>query len=192
MRPRTAAMSLRTKIPRRRTARFWLPALAAATLLAAVAIATLLDGEAHATPPNSGWVTDKPPAVAYFESIHVRGVTDAEGENPQVKITVSEPTDVYVNHVTVAPGGNSGWHSHPGPSVVVIKTGTATVYDSDGSSCPATVYPAGTGFIDEGGGHVHLVANLGSAPLEVYAFQIIPHGDMRVISEPRPAGCPML
>ena len=192
MGPTTVAISIREGVPRRRGPRLWLQASAAAALLGAAAIATLLNGAAHATPPNSGWATDKPPAVAYFQSIFVRALTDAEGEDPQVKLTVTVPTDVYVNHVTVAPGGNSGWHSHPGPSVVVIKTGTATVYDSDGSSCPATVYQAGSGFIDPGSGHVHLVANLGSAPLEIYAFQIIPHGDMRVISEPQPANCPVL
>lgn len=182
----------RGKIPQRPAARRYLPAVASATLLVAVTVATLLDGGAHATPPNAGWVTDKPPAVAYFDSIYIRALTDSEGENPQVKITATVPTDVYVNHVTVAPGGNSGWHTHPGPSVVVIKTGTATVYDSDGSSCPATAYAAGTGFVDAGGGHVHLVANLGSTPLEIYAFQVIPHGDPRVISAPQPANCPVL
>jgi len=164
----------------------------AAALAAGLAIAALAAGAAYATPPNAGWVTDKPPAEAFFESMRVRGVTDAEGEDPKVKLTVAVPTDVYVVHNTVAPGGNSGWHTHPGPSVVVIKTGTATVYDSDGASCTATVYQAGTGFVDAGGGHVHLVANLGSATLESYAFQIIPHGEMRVISEPRPVNCPPL
>jgi len=167
-------------------------ALPVAILLAGGAIAALVVRVAQATPPNSGWVTEKPIPVAYFESILVRALTDSEGENPKVKITATEPTDVYMAHNTVAPGGNSGWHTHPGPSVVVIKTGTATVYDADGSSCPATVYPAGSGFVDAGGGHVHLVANLGTAPLETYAFQIIPHGELRVISEPRPASCPML
>ena len=160
--------------------------------LAGLAIAALAAGAVYATPPNAGWVTDKPPAEAFFESMRVRGVTDGEGEDPKVKLTVAVPADVYVVHNTAAPGGNSGWHTHPGPSVVVIKTGTATVYDSDGSSCTATVYQAGTGFVDAGGGHVHLVANLGSEPLETFAFQIIPHGELRVISEPRPVNCPPL
>jgi quercetin dioxygenase-like cupin family protein len=45
------------------------------------------------------------------------------------------PADVYVVTNTVLPGGNSGWHTHAGPSIVAVKSGTATVYDGDDPSC---------------------------------------------------------
>lgn len=171
--------------------RTWLFA-AAALLLCGGAALLGWSGAAFATPANAGFVTETPVPEAAFESIHVRALTDEEGEDPKVRITATEPTDIYVAHNTVAPGGNSGWHTHPGPSVVIIKTGTATVYDSNGRSCPATTYPAGTGFIDEGGGHVHLVQNAGTTTLETYAFQVIPAGVARRIDAPRPANCPLL
>ena len=171
-------------------ARNWLFA-AAALLLCGGAALLNWSGAAFATPATA-FVTEMPVPEAAFESIHVRALTDEEGEDPKVRITATEPTDVYVAHNTVAPGGNSGWHTHPGPSVVVIKTGTATVYDSDGRTCPATTYPAGTGFIDEGGGHVHLVQNAGTTTLETYAFQIIPAGAARRIDAPQPVNCPRI
>jgi len=171
-------------------ARNWLFA-AAALLLCGGAALLNWSGAAFATPATA-FVTEMPVPEAAFESIHVRALTDEEGEDPKVRITATEPTDVYVAHNTVAPGGNSGWHTHPGPSVVVIKTGTATVYDSDGRTCPATTYPAGTGFVDAGDGHVHLVQNAGTTTLETYAFQIIPAGAARRIDAPQPVNCPKL
>lgn len=32
--------------------------------------------------------------------------------------------------LTLAPGGTTGWHSHPGPSVVVLTSGTLTVSET--------------------------------------------------------------
>ena len=171
-------------------ARHWLFA-AAALLLCGGAALLNWSGAAHATAAVL-FATDMPVPEAYFDSIHIRALTDEEGEDPKVRITVTEPTNVFVAHNTVAPGGNSGCHTHGGPSVVVIKTGTATVYDSDGRTCPATTYPAGTGFVDAGDGHVHLVQNAGTTTLETYAFQIIPAGAARRIDAPQPVNCPKL
>jgi quercetin dioxygenase-like cupin family protein len=121
---------------------------------------------------------------SFFETIRVLGGTDKEGEDARVKIIAKDPSDVYVVTNTVAPGGYSGWHTHPGPSVVLVKTGTATVYDGDDPTCTPVRYPAGTGFIDAGGGHVHMVRNEGKEPLVTEAFQIIPAGDSRRIDIP--------
>src|SRR5262249_39178832 len=38
-------------------------------------------------------------------------------------------SDVYVTHLRIAPGGHGGWHSHPGPSIISVRAGTATFYD---------------------------------------------------------------
>src|SRR5262245_9240420 len=32
-------------------------------------------------------------------------------------------TDLVTQHLTIAPGGNTGWHSHPGPVLVTVKAG---------------------------------------------------------------------
>ncbi len=148
---------------------------------------------AGATDPTAGWHADKPPAKAYFESIRVHSRVADSDDDAFVSIRSNEPSDVYVNHVIADPLGNSGWHTHPGPSVVVVKSGTATVYEVEGTNCVQHTYPAGTGFVDAGGTHVHLVRNASATEtLELYAFQIIPTGLGRVISVVDPGLCPGL
>ncbi len=44
-------------------------------------------------------------------------------------------TDIVVVSIVVTPGGNSGWHYHPGPVLVTVKTGTITFYMGDDPSC---------------------------------------------------------
>src|SRR5262249_25066108 len=45
------------------------------------------------------------------------------------KLKVKGLSDVYVTHIKIAPGGHGGWHSHPGPSIITVKSGTAAFYD---------------------------------------------------------------
>jgi hypothetical protein len=114
---------------------------------------------------------------------------DDDDDAGAVKIKVTEPSDVYIVRNTVPPGGYSGWHTHPGPSVVSVTTGVATVYDGDDAYCLPARYPAGTGFIDAGGDHVHMVRNEGTTDLVTVAFQIIPTGTDRRIDRPAPGYC---
>ena len=166
------------------------PVLVAGLLGLALAGASQVAG---ATDPNAGWHSDKPPAKAYFERVRVHSRVTDRDDDAFVTIRSNEPSDVYVNHVVAAPLGNSGWHTHPGPSVVVVKSGTATVYEVEGTDCVQHTYPAGTGFVDGGGTHVHLVSNVSTTEtLELYAFQIIPTGLLRVISVADPGLCPGL
>ena len=73
--------------------------------------------------------------------------------NHQVRISTKGLSDVYVVSNVVSPGGYSGWHTHPGPSVVVVKSGRATLYDGDdptwqapgGKEELARLAPAGAG-----------------------------------------------
>jgi quercetin dioxygenase-like cupin family protein len=121
-----------------------------------------------------------------FDDIDVKVHTDTL----KVMIKTWGLADVYVVTNTVLPGGHSGWHTHPGPSVVSVIAGTATYYDGDDPICTRHVIPTGEGFIDQGGGHVHLVRNEGSDTLTLVAFQIIPAGAARRIGVPNPGNCP--
>ena len=46
---------------------------------------------------------------------------------------------------TITPSGTFGWHSHPGPSLVIVKSGTATFYEGnvDLVTVVVSVVPAG-------------------------------------------------
>lgn len=165
---------------------------------AVLSLAVLLNwpGVALATDPV-GFVSDS--AKASFDSLRIiygqgqkndfMGVPQPGGD-PKIRLIVQDPADYYIVTNTVDPGGYSGWHTHPGPSVVIVKMGVATAYDGDDANCTPATYPAGTGFIDPGDGHVHMVRNEGTGTLITQAFQIIPAGLSRRIDAPRPGNCP--
>ena len=108
---------------------------------------------------------------------------------PQFKIPLrdsSSPGDVVVQRFVLAPGGQSGWHLHPGPAVVTVKSGELTLDQDDvgrpvrrgGPSvdCSSATYSAGQVAV-EPAGDVHRVRNLGTTDLEFWVtFLDIPVG----------------
>jgi quercetin dioxygenase-like cupin family protein len=52
----------------------------------------------------------------------------------------SLPGDVVVQKFVLGPGGQSGWHLHPGPAVVTVKSGELTLDQED---CSSATYSAG-------------------------------------------------
>ena len=110
--------------------------------------------------------------------------------SPQVKLKTKDDSDVYVVRNTVLPGGSSGWHTHPGPSLITVVSGTATFYDGDDPTCTPEVVTAGNGVIDPGDGHVHILRNEGSVNLVTVTVQILPDGATRRIDAPSPGNCP--
>jgi len=108
-----------------------------------------------------------------------------------VKLKTKGDSDVYVVRNTVLPGGQSGWHYHPGPSMITVVQGTATFYDGDDPTCTPQVFPAGTGIIDDAvdADHVHLLRNEGVGNLVTVTMQIVPAGASRRIDAPDPGNC---
>jgi quercetin dioxygenase-like cupin family protein len=68
-----------------------------------------------------------------------------------VELKSHDNTDIAVANIDITTGGTSGWHYHPGPVLVVVKSGTITFYSSDDRDCSPKVHPAGTSFIEPGG-----------------------------------------
>ena len=74
-----------------------------------------------------------------------------------IKIKTKDAVDVATLQVTFARGGGSaGWHTHPGPVFVVIKSGEISVWNED---CEKTVYGAGETFFEAGPKESMLVKN---------------------------------
>ena len=110
----------------------------------------------------------------------------------QARIKTKGTSHVYVLQNTIAPGGTFGWHSHPGPSLVIVKSGTATFYLADDPTCSPHVVPAGSGFVDQGH-DVHVVRNESTTEnLVTVVVSVVPEGFARRIDEPAPANCPNL
>jgi hypothetical protein len=64
--------------------------------------------------------------------------------------------DTVVQQIVFGPGGHTGWHSHPGPVVVLVAQGELTLYSSEDPTCTGRTYSGGQAFIDQGQGHVHI------------------------------------
>jgi quercetin dioxygenase-like cupin family protein len=106
-------------------------------------------------------------------------------------IVVKPSTDVVVQHVTVAPGGSTGWHSHPGAAVILVKSGAFTLYRAKSHGCVGHTYTAGMGFVERAG-DVHIGRNESTTtPVEIYATYFnVPVGGSVVIDAPDPGTCP--
>jgi hypothetical protein len=100
------------------------------------------------------------------------------------------PSDLYVQSNVWAQGGSTGWHSHPGHSLIIVTAGTVTAYESDDPSCSPEVYTSGMGFVDPGGDHVHVLRNEGSIEARTITVQLIPAAATRRIDAAGPATCP--
>ena len=116
-----------------------------------------------------------------------------KGQGQEV-INVNNAGDTVMQKIVIAAGGHTGWHSHPGPVVVLIASGEMSFYDGDDPTCTGRIYSAGQAFVDSGQGHVHIARNEGSAPLELYVtyFDVTPGvpapGAFR-IDVPNPGNC---
>ena len=142
-------------------------------------------GSMLATPDSM--ITTSTVSLGRFDGIDV---TTGDGDAHRVRIKTTGSSDVYVVTNTITPGGHTNWHTHPGPSLITVKAGTATVYDGDDPTFAPRVYPAGSGFIDPGDGHVHLLRNEDSVDLVTVAVQIVPADAERQIHAPDPGHCP--
>ena len=114
-----------------------------------------------------------------------RGTNASDGTLP-----LQDGADVAMAQITVVPGGSSGWHSHPGGAIVVIREGALTVYRSVGSQCQVSTYSAGQAFIERPG-EVLDVVNTGTVQYVLYVtFPRVPQGVSPRTDEPDPGNCP--
>ena len=159
-------------------------------IAAALVCVVAIGGVVLATAPTG--VTSTLFAVGRFADIDARTLTDIDPSVDtnfwQARINTKGLSDVYMLENQIAPGGSFGWHSHPGPSLVIVKTGALTLYKGDDPTCTPQVIPAGSGFVDNGG-DVHLVRNEGSVETDVFVVSLVPAGFQRRIDQPSPGNC---
>lgn len=125
----------------------FLTAAAASVGIAAVALGT----------PSSGIISGTVFARASFVDATDIKFKIEDGSQEVIKVDNAQQT--VVQQIVIAPGGSTGWHSHPGPVVVLIKSGEMTFYSSEDPTCSPRTYTAGQAFVDEGQGHVHIARN---------------------------------
>jgi quercetin dioxygenase-like cupin family protein len=104
------------------------------------------------------------------------------------KIRTRGQTNLTVVENRVAPGGSFGWHSHPGPSLVIVKSGTLTFNEAEDPTCTPAVHSAGDAYVDEGT-DVHVARNETGAEAVVIVTRLVPEGAPSRIDEPDPGTC---
>ena len=167
-----------------------------ALVLALIGVAVYV-GNVLATPATVPGFKGTTLAKATFGEIfsHVQ-TQDPQFWNEVIK--TEGASDLYVQQNTWDPSAcgecipSSGWHTHPGPSLVIVTQGTVTEYDGDDPTCTPHVYSAnGTNaFIDIGGGAVHIIRDESGAVAQTMVVQLIPAGATRRQDAPDPGNCP--
>jgi quercetin dioxygenase-like cupin family protein len=105
------------------------------------------------------------------------------GEGPEEVILAPNARQTVMQSIVIEPGGHTGWHSHPGPVVVLVKSGELTLYSAEDAACSGVTYSAGQAFIDRGQGHIHLGRNPSASvntELWVTYFDVPPGGAFRI------------
>ena len=135
-------------------------------------------------------------AVARFGEIDVFNQTPRNGNVWLSLQKTKGSSDVYVQSNVWQPkniaqpnGGSTGWHTHPGHSLIIVTAGAVTAYEGNDPTCTPTVYTQGMGFVDPGGDHVHLLRNEGTVVASTITIQLIPAGATRRIDAPDPGNC---
>jgi quercetin dioxygenase-like cupin family protein len=155
-----------------------------AAVVGLVSLAAAYATGALATDPSGFTAAQQWKGVFAEMNVHVVNMPDH-----QVKVETKGVSDVYVTRNAIAPAGQSGWHTHPGPSLIIVTAGEITAYDGDDPTCTPKRYTTGEGFVDPGDGHVHLLRNETAAPAETVAVQFLPQGATRRIGSPAPPNC---
>ncbi len=108
-----------------------------------------------------------------------------------IHVNMRRGTEVTTTHLSVAPGGHTPWHYHPGPHVVAVTAGTVTVYETDCTK--RGTFAAGGGFFDPGSAkprHIHTLYNPGLEPAEVVITDFREQGRaLTVPADPKPTNC---
>ncbi len=119
------------------------------------------------------------------------GVVSVEyGRTTQANFTAHFTNrDIVVGELSFAPGGVTGWHSHPGKVLVGVARGSITVYRESDPACGGTTYHAGDVFVERRG-VVAEARNEGTVAAVVNATYLgVPAGASSRTDEAQPANC---
>jgi hypothetical protein len=144
-----------------------------------MAVIALPRDQATATPP-SGITAQLLARGTIADASHLRVAG--------IKLAARGPIDVATVHVTFQPGGSTGWHVHPGPALVTVKTGRLTLHRAKG--CRSRTFAAGQTFLEYGPKDVNLTGNETDAVTETVVTFLLPVGAPITVDAPDP-GCPL-
>ena len=142
----------------------------------------------HATPSFNIVSSAVLARASFLDPVDIKFKIDA---GSQEVIHVSGAQDTVMQQIIFGPGGHSGWHSHPGPAVAIVKAGALALYDSEDPTCTPRIYFAGEAFVDHGQGHAHFAHNPSATEnTEVWVTYFdVPPGTSPRLDEANPGNC---
>jgi quercetin dioxygenase-like cupin family protein len=153
------------------------------------AVIALLAGVAAAT-PGSGTSATVVARAAFADYVDLK-LSIRDDYRGRDNIHVRGAGDTVLQQIVFAANGQSGWHSHHGPAVILIKSGQLTFYSEDDPACTGRTFTAGQAFV-EPPGLVHFAHNKSAteiAEVGVTYFDVPPGASPR-FDEPAPGNCP--
>ncbi len=160
----------------------------AGMILAVLALVCAVEFTVVATPPSG--ISFVPVGRATLPEFNVN--RKDKTLDWELELEAPQPIDVATQIVMFQPGAFSGWHTHPGPVLFTVRTGTLTVYEGDDPSCTPHVFSAGTGKVEAATSkHSHMVRNETSSIAEALVTYMVPVGANPLRTDlPNPGNCP--
>jgi quercetin dioxygenase-like cupin family protein len=158
------------------------------TCLVAAGVICAFHFRAQATPPSNIAFT----AIGRATVPEFRVKRKEKALDWEIRLEAEQPIDVATQIVTFQPGGFSGWHTHPGPVLFTVRTGTLTVYEGTDPTCTPHSFTAGTGMVEAAtNDHIHMVRNETSSVAEAVVTYLVPVGANPLRTDlPNPGNCP--
>jgi hypothetical protein len=136
--------------------------------------------------PNGDGDNDRDDKTLWLSLQKTKGSSDL-----YVQSNVWSPVDLTTGAIA-----STGWHTHPGHSLIIVTGGTITEYDADCNRHSYTFVPGQPSptLVDPGHGHVHIIRNEGSVQASVIAIQLVPYDptktNRRIDVPAVPPNCP--
>lgn len=160
-----------------------------ASWLAGTTVIATLTGVALAS-PGAGVVGTIVARAGFTNPVSMMFRIADDHDNRTKVIQVRNAQDTVMQQIVFTAEGHTGWHSHPGPALVLVTQGELTLYSADDPTCTGRTYSAGQAFIDPGQGHVHLgrASQTGNTEVWVTYFDVPPGSGPR-LDAPDPGTC---
>jgi hypothetical protein len=144
-----------------------------------------------------GGVAVATPGIGILSApVHARGTLDRHqvvNSKSGIHLKTKGSVDVATQQIVIDGAGSTGWHSHPGPVLVTVKSGSLRLIYANDTTCEGTVYEAGDSFIDRGDAFTHVATNESlTQPVELWATYFVPGPPgtpFRIDASPAPSSC---
>lgn len=108
-----------------------------------------------------------PPAGTITRTDVAKGTTT----KPIYINTKGAESSFYIQSLTLGPGADSGWHTHPGPEYTIITSGTITIQKAT-DCAPEQLGPGQVHFVEAG--VAHRGYNETDTPVDLYVTYTVP------------------